>query len=102
MYIEPVFGSTQFAKLDPERLEKYYACLRKCKHRCDGRRSRNHVCVPLGASSVRQIHFVLTGAGQRGVRWKYLTINPVELAQPPAAKKTTPTPKPRRSCGSPQ
>ena len=50
MYIEPVFGSTQFAKLDPELLEKYYARLRKCKHRCDGRRSRNHVCVPLGAS----------------------------------------------------
>ena len=47
MYIEPVFGSTQFAKLDPELLEKFYARLRKCKHLCDGRRSRNHVCVPL-------------------------------------------------------
>ena len=91
-YIEPVFGSTQFAKLDPELPEKFYARLRKCKHLCDGRRSRKHACIPLGASSVRQIHFVLTGAGQRGLRWKYLTVNPAELAQPPAAKRTTPDP----------
>jgi integrase len=39
-YIEPVFGSTEFAKLDPELLEKFSARLRKCKHLCDGRRSR--------------------------------------------------------------
>ncbi|MEU4291431.1 hypothetical protein AB0E63_24650 [Kribbella sp. NPDC026596] len=87
-----MIGSTQFAKLDPELLEKFYARLRKCKHLCDGRRGRNHFCAPLGASSVRQIHFVLTGAGQQGVWWKYLTVNPADLAQPPAARKTTPDP----------
>ena len=68
-YIEPAFGSIQFAKLGPEHLDTFYSRLRKCRHLYDERRAKNHVCAPLAPSSARQIHAVLTGAGQRGVRW---------------------------------
>ncbi|MET9310930.1 tyrosine-type recombinase/integrase [Kribbella sp. NPDC003505] len=91
-YIEPAFGSIQFAKLDPEHLETFYSRLRKCRYLCDKRRAKNHICAPLAPSSVRQIHAVLAGAGQRGVRWKYFRVNPAELAKPPAAKKGAPDP----------
>jgi integrase len=91
-YIQPAFGSVQFAKLDPEELEAFYSRLRRCTHLCDPRRRNSHTCEPLSSSSVRQIHAVLTGAGQRGVRWKYFGVNPAELARPPAAKKGAPDP----------
>ena len=92
-YIDPVFGSMQAAKLDAELLETFYARLRKCRQLCDGkRRSAGHECRPLSSSSIRQIHFILRGSGDRGVRWGYLSGNPAALAEAPPAKKTTPDP----------
>lgn len=91
-YIEPSFGSSQFARLDPETLETFYSRLRTCRYLCDKRPARGHKCSPLAASSVRQIHAVLAGAGERGVRWKYFRVSPVALAKPPAAKKGAPDP----------
>jgi hypothetical protein len=73
-YIDPVFGSMQAAKLDAELLETFYARLRKCRHLCEGKRvGAGHSCRPLSNSSIRQIHFILRGSGDRGVRWGYLT-----------------------------
>ncbi|WP_328995971.1 tyrosine-type recombinase/integrase [Kribbella sp. NBC_01245] len=92
-YIEPTFGSVQAAKLDPELLETYYARLGRCRELCAGKRSAaGHQCRPLSSSSIRQIHFVLRGALDRGVRWKYLSVNAAALAEPPAANRTTPDP----------
>ncbi len=59
-------------------------------HTCDQRCARPHVCRPLGASVVRHIHFLLPGAFERAVRWRWVGVNPVSLATPPAAPKPNP------------
>lgn len=82
-YIDPAFGSMQAAKLDAELLETFYARLRKCRKLCDGKKGRaTHDCVPLSNSSVRQIHAILRGALDRGVRWTYFAVNAAELGSP--------------------
>jgi integrase len=39
---------------------------------------------------VRQIHWILSGAFERAVRWKWISVNPTDAAEPPPQ----PTPKP--------
>jgi integrase len=56
---------------------------------CDAR-CRPHVCAPLSASTIRQIHFVLSGALNRAVRWRWLATNPIAEAELPPA----PSPQP--------
>jgi integrase len=41
---------------------------------------------------VRQIHFILRGALDRAVRWRYLGINEAALAEPPAFERREPDP----------
>jgi integrase len=70
---------------------------RRSEHDCDelGCRvleCRPHTCRPLANSTVRQIHWILSGAFHRAKRWRWVTLNPIELAMPPAAP--TPRPKP--------
>jgi hypothetical protein len=88
--------------LDAELLDSFYAELRRCRQHCSGRRSkqhrtrqphecdqrcaRPHVCRALGASANRHIHVLLSGAFERAVRWRWVGINPVSLATPPAAE----------------
>jgi integrase len=61
------------------------------EHACDAR-CRPHACRPLSPTTIRHIHFVLRGAYERGVRWHWVAINPVEFASPPAAKPPDPRP----------
>ena len=58
-------------------------CRRKCKP---------HSCQPLSDSSVRAIHWILSGAFQRAVRWDWLALNPTDQAEPPPV--THPDPRP--------
>jgi integrase len=46
----------------------------------------------LAASTIRQIHWLLSGAFSRAVRWRWITQNPMDQAAPPTAP--TPNPKP--------
>jgi integrase len=48
--------------------------------------------VPLASSTIRQIHFILSGAFRQAVRWKWVSVNPMPTAQPPAAPTPNPTP----------
>ncbi|PZS28509.1 MAG: hypothetical protein DLM59_14460 [Pseudonocardiales bacterium] len=50
-----------------------------------------HVCRALGASTVRQIHWILSGALKRAVRWRWIAHSPTAHAELPSA----PTPDPR-------
>ena len=59
-------------------------------HECD-ERCRQHVCTPLGNATIRQIHFILSGAFKRAVRWRWVSLNPMAQAEPPAPK---PNPRP--------
>jgi integrase len=60
---------------------------RSCRRRC-----QPHVCQPLSAATIRQIHFFLNSAYKRAVRWRWVAVNPVAQAEPPAATKPNPRP----------
>jgi integrase len=41
---------------------------------------------------VRQIHWILSGAFERAVRWKWIAVSPTDAAEPPPQPKPTPSP----------
>ncbi|MGJ7908713.1 tyrosine-type recombinase/integrase [Actinopolyspora sp. H202] len=92
LYIEPTFGATAAAKIDAELLERFYARLRDCKDLCGGKRAKDHECTPLAANTVRKIHFIFRSAFDRAVRWRYLSVNQAEIAQPPSFERSEPDP----------
>jgi integrase len=107
-HIRPVLGRLTLARVDGEVLDSFYAELRRCRNRCDGRRGRvdhrttrdhecdercrPHTCRPLAAATVRQIHWILSGAFDRAVRWNWVSVSPVGSAEPPAPPMPDPEP----------
>jgi integrase len=107
-HIRPVLGQMQAGKVSGEILDSFYAQLRRCRQHCTGRtkrvdhraqgehecdqRCRPHECRPLSASTVRQIHWILSGAFDRAVRWNWIAVNPVETAEPPPPPRSNPRP----------
>ncbi len=84
-HIIRLLGAVKVSALDAEMLDSFYAELRRCRDHCTGRaklqhrtsalhecddRCRKHVCRPLGATTVQHMHFILSGAYKRAVRWK--------------------------------
>jgi integrase len=63
------------------------ASCRACRRRC-----QPHRCRPLGATAIRQIHFLLHGAYKRAVRWKWVAVNPIADAEPPQPPPPNPHP----------
>jgi integrase len=51
-----------------------------------------HSCQPLGAATIRQIHFIISGALKRAVRWGWISSNPIVFAETPPAPKAKPRP----------
>jgi integrase len=87
-HIRPALGTVPLTKLHrgaAEILESFYGDLRRCSRRCDRRPfvehrapgvhdcgelgCAPHRCRPLAASSVRQIHAIISGALSAAVRW---------------------------------
>lgn len=106
-HVRPFVGRLKAGAVDAEVLDSLYAELRRCRTHCTDRRGvdhrtpREHVCDercgahscrPLAAATIRHIHFVLRGAYEKGVRWRWVGINPVLMASPPAARRPEPTP----------
>jgi integrase len=106
-HVRPVLGSVQVGRLDAETLESFYAVLRRCRDRCEGRvrdrhrvkgrhdcddRCRAHVCQPLAPATVRYIHAILSAALTRAVRWRWIAVNPAAQAAKPTAPKPDPQP----------
>ncbi len=90
-----MLGKVRVSRVDAELLETFYAKLRKCREHCDGRRfiehrtsaehecdgrCQPHKCKGLGDSTIRRIHWILSGALDRAVRWKWIAVNPAEHA----------------------
>jgi len=108
VHIRPALGHLPLAKLDGDVLDRFYAQLRRCRERCQGRTQhikhraqRAHdcddrcvvvPCKPLSASSVRQAHWILSSAFARAVRWRWLGQNPIDGAEPPPAPAGNPSP----------
>lgn len=106
--IKPALGSMSIAKLSVRHLETLYAELRRCRVRCHGKpfiehkaddehncvplKCTPHVCKPMAASTVRQIHSVISGALSAAVRWDWLESNPARMAQRPKQKPPEPDP----------
>ncbi|MGH4008927.1 MAG: site-specific integrase [Pseudonocardiaceae bacterium] len=106
--ITPALGSMSIAKLSVRHLETLYAELRRCRVRCDGKpfvehradgehdcakaKCKPHVCKPMAASTVRQIHSIISGALSAAVRWDWLESNPARAAQRPKQKPPEPDP----------
>ncbi|WP_211116325.1 hypothetical protein [Glycomyces buryatensis] len=107
-HIRPLIGEVKIAELDAEVFDSFYSELQRCRrhctrskrlvdhrtenpHQCDGR-CKPHECKPLGASTVRSIHTILSGALKRAVRWKWLSISPIAEADPPPASTSAPSP----------
>jgi integrase len=76
--ILPSLGNLQVGRLDAATLDTFYARLRRQGGK-DGR--------PLAASSVRQIHAILSGALTRAVVWGWISHNPARLASPPSREQ---------------
>jgi integrase len=107
--IVPAIGSAAIDKLSARTLETLYSELRRCRARCDGRpqierhkadgehdcvvlRCVPHACKPMAASTVRQIHSIISGALSAAVRWDWISSNPSRIAQRPRAKAPEPDP----------
>ncbi|KAA2265233.1 tyrosine-type recombinase/integrase [Solihabitans fulvus] len=106
-HIRPLIGGEKAGEIDGDILDSFYAELRRCRDHCDRRhridhrtaqkhtcdkRCAPHQCLPLAASTVRQIHFILSGAFKRAVRWRWTATNPISQAEPPAPPKPAPQP----------
>ncbi|MFC7342078.1 tyrosine-type recombinase/integrase [Saccharopolyspora griseoalba] len=106
-HIAPFIGDEPVGRIDADILDSLYAELRRCrehctnkrridhrtsrKHECD-ERCRPHQCKPLGATAIRQIHYLLSGAYKRAVRWGWVSKNPTIDVDPPASPPADPSP----------
>ncbi len=81
--IVPALGSRKLAKLRTADIDAFDAQARTGAFG-SGR--------SLAASTVRKYHAVLRSALQQGLRWEWLAVNPVALAQAPRGKRKEPTP----------
>ncbi|WP_088319411.1 site-specific integrase [Kineosporia sp. R_H_3] len=107
-HVRPVIGHLPLARVDGETLDSLYAQLRRCRRRCKGAKGlvdhrlsgehactdkcRPHACKPLAAGTVRQIHWILSGAFDRAVRWDWISVTPAGAASPPPPPRPNPSP----------
>ncbi len=108
-HVRPFVGQLKAGALDAEGIDSLVAEMRRCRRHCTGRgrglvdhrthrphdcddRCRPHICRPLANSSARQVVFILSGAYDKAVRWRWVSANPVTQAGKPAAP--TPDPQP--------
>ena len=106
-HIRPLLGALPLGRLDGETLDSFYTILRTCRARCGGRvavdhhtdqphecdqRCKPHICRPLATSSIRQVHGILSSALKRAIRWRWITVNPLDQAERPKAVRHDPDP----------
>ena len=106
-HIRPLIGSVKVGALDGDLFDSFYATLRRCRDHCDRRqridhrmdgphhcdeRCKPHQCRPLSNGSVRYIHFILSGALKRALRWRWIATNSIVQAVPPPQPKPNPQP----------
>jgi integrase len=107
-YIIPVLGKEPTNKMNARTLESFYAEIRRCRTRCDGKpfiehrkedkhdcqkvKCGPHKCKPLGASTVRQIHSIISGTLSLAQRWDWIDTNPAKVARRPKPKPSEPDP----------
>ena len=88
-HIKPALGAIPVKKLDVRTLESFYTELRRCRTRCDG---QPHDCKPLSASTIQQIHSIISGTLAAAERWDWINSNPARLTRRPHRKPPKPDP----------
>lgn len=106
-HIRPLLGKLPVGRLNGETFDSFYSILRTCRAHCGGRKyiehrksgphectdkCHPHKCSPLSQSSTRQVHWCLSGALKRAVRWHWITVNPLDQAEAPHAVAADPHP----------
>ena len=108
-YIRPTLGPIGVRKIDAHALESFYTELRRCRLRCDRKpfierhatkdehdcvaaKCAPHTCQPLAASTVRQIHSVISGTLSAAERWGWIDASPARVARRPRPKPPEPDP----------
>jgi DNA-binding transcriptional MocR family regulator len=56
-------------------------------HDCKRAGCQPHVCKPMTAKTIRNIHSILSGAFATAKRWEWIAWNPAESAKPPAVTR---------------
>lgn len=107
LHIRPALGKLSLSRVTPEVLDRFYAQLRACRERCDGKGHTRHrtpkahacdeqccpkECKPLSASSVRAVHWVISAAFDKAVRWRWTGQNPANDSEPPSPPGSNPSP----------
>ncbi|WP_246842778.1 tyrosine-type recombinase/integrase [Allokutzneria sp. NRRL B-24872] len=107
--IKPALGTESVNKLSAHTLESFYTALRRCRIRCDGtpfieqhkkdgehdcgaEECRVHKCKPMAASTVRQLHAIISGTLGAAERWQWIDGNPARIARRPRQKPPEPDP----------
>jgi integrase len=90
--IDPTIGDKTVREIRTRTLELLYVRLRTCRKLCGGKKRSGHICDPLAASTVRQIHAILSGAFAAAVRWEWIDESPAERAKLPRAHPVEPEP----------
>jgi integrase len=106
--ILPAIGAVAIDRITARTLEMLYGELRRCRARCERRpfiehradgehdcakaKCRPHACRPMAASTVRQIHSIISATLSAAVRWEWIASNPARVAQRPRAKAPEPDP----------
>lgn len=108
LHVRPLIGSEKAGRIDGEIIDSLYAELRRCQvhctkkkglvdhrttrpHECDTR-CGPHRCKPLADGTVRKVHYLLSGAFKKAVYWNWLTISPIDQAEPPPPAPANPQP----------
>jgi integrase len=80
--LKPGLGKLRLAQLDTQRLDRFYAELRKGGNARTGGGA-------LSESRVRDVHAILSGALGLAARYGWIVFNPALLARPPAQQSVT-------------
>lgn len=93
-HIHPLLGHLRLTAITPQLLDQFYADLRRCRDHCRHHRSPRggHQCHPLSPATVRKIHYLISGAYRRAIRWHWIDHSPTPDADPPP--KPHPEPQP--------
>ena len=80
-------GRTAVVAGDPVEDRRSGRAGRGRDHDCKRAGCQPHVCKPMTAKTIRNIHSILSGAFATAKRWEWIAWNPAESAKPPAVTR---------------
>lgn len=94
-HLRPFIGHLPLRSVTPEKLEHLYAELLRCREHCPPCPEAGHRCRPLHPTTVRKLHYLLSAAFRRAVRWDWIDHSPtpdVDLPTQPPPQPQPPSP----------